>query len=948
MSNIHRWTEFEDWVEFYSSRQLAHIGDGRFQALVNFGGPGTAVAYQFYARTRKGAENVITKVDVDGVEFQPVNEVVPVKDTPADYSWVHLGYAKSNRIYRDVTFTAPDGLAGLDRICVLEITQRLESGEVERRIAHEDVPEPLSGVPLGGVGAGKIEFCRDGLFRNITINGNIDTPIWRTEGSFFAVRAECEGKSLGRIVGSDSLHGLTPMESVKYDGLYPGATLSTEDRYFPLSIDISATGIVIPHNVKDSSLPLALFRVTLTASEDEPVKASVAFSMENFLGRGGQVASLADRSAFDQGYYELWDERAGNSEQSWKDSGAQGLLFDSGVKEEKRSEGQYVLATDASVTSYLTGWRFGQSGDVWNKFVDTGMLPGSVVGSSTGEQTAGAIAVDVDLAAGESKDVLFAFAWYVPHFWQAAGQDYGHYYTNDFSSAAEVVLYGLKNFDRLERESADVPELIMNSDLPEWFARTLCNDAYTFSTVTWLTRDGRFAVNEGPTHMFGCMGTIDQKLYGSHYYTLFFPDLDRTELLDFVRSQGEDGSIQHDMGYGHLEQKGKGHHWPDLSSSLAILSLKHYQMTGDQEYIDEAYPVIVRALLEYQLGLDSDGDSIANISGVGNTFDSEKYEGTSSYIASLWLAALKSLEDLARRRGDTEVEKRCREVFEKARVNAIDELFNGRFFANYYDTTKKQLCPNSHISQVAGELFGRLCNLGNLYGDEYVRQATASMMELNYSPRFKIPTNEATPDGKMPYRSLWGWLPHLRVCLGAIPMYFGLVDEGLHALEQMDDAITEINNDNRWDLRLFYEPDTGKEHWGRFYMTAPATWYAYQALLGFTWDKPEGTLGLIPNLPDSMLPFQGPLFLPGFWAWMTADEDRENINLRILRKFDTGLSIRKLRLSPNPGVPLVTVDGKEVPVETLAPKSLGLETLYACDIDLDNADEINIERRFRG
>ncbi|HEY3416757.1 MAG TPA: GH116 family glycosyl-hydrolase, partial [Armatimonadota bacterium] len=669
MSSIKRWLEYEDWVEFLTTRELASLGDGNYEALVNFGGPGASTPYHFYARVKTGAEGVITGVAVEGVDFEPNGKPVAIQGTPSGFQWVYLGVAKSRRDYRRVTLTAPNGLTGLDRLCVVQIVQRLESGEIERRIARDGMPpEPLSGVPLGGVGAGKIELCRDGLFRNITINGNIDTPIWRSAGTFFAVRAESNGKALGRIIAADPLHGLAPVESLQFGGRYPQATLVANDRYFPVQVAVQATGTIIPRNIKDSALPAALFRVRVSADKEQPVKATVAFSLENFLGCGGSVARMQQRTTFDEGYYQVWEERAGNTERPWQDGPAQGLLFDSGEKEEQRTQGQYVLASSEPVTSRLMGWRFGDGDATWSRFVDTGHLPDAPAEPSQGEQTAGAIAVEVDLQAGETRDILFALTWYMPHFWQGNDIDYSHYYCNDFSSAAAVATYVLENFARLEEEAREVPDLLASSSLPGWLSRSLCNDAYTFSTVTWLTKDGRFAVNEGPSHMFGCMGTLDQKLYGSHYYSLFFPELDRTELLGFARAQAENGGIQHDLGYGHLEQTGRGHGWPDLSSSLTLLSLKHYQLTGDQAYIDEVYPCLVKALLTYQLGLDTDGDGIANISGVGNTFDAEKYEGTSSYLATLWLAALKALEELARRRGDQPVVEQCQACFARAKA----------------------------------------------------------------------------------------------------------------------------------------------------------------------------------------------------------------------------------------------------------------------------------------
>lgn len=944
MSNVRRWTECEDWVEFYSQRELTGVGSGRYAAVMNFGGPGAAVPYHFYARVRDGAEGTIAGVEIEAERFEPVNRTVAVKGTPPGFRWVHLGFVNMRRNYRRVTILAPKGLAGLDRLCVLEIPLRLESGEIERRIARDGLPpEPLSGVPLGGVGAGKIEFCRDGLFRNITINGNIDTPIARSAASFFAVQAMTDEGSLARIVASERLHGLAPMETLEFEGVYPRAILKARDRAFPLAVEIQATGTIIPRNVKDSSLPLALFRVRLTACAEKPVKVTVAFAMENFLGCGGSVAAVLGRGVWDEGFYDLWEERTGNGEQPWESGVGDGVRFVGGEKEEIRSQGEYVLASVDRVGARLIGWRPERPDEVWDCFADSGRFLDASALPSQGEVTAGAVAVDVALAAGETRDLRFALAWYVPRFWQAEGPDYSHYYCNNFASAGEIAQYGLTNFDRLEAEARQIPDLVQGSTLPSWLARSVCNDAYVFSTATWLTKDGRFAVNEGPTHMFGCMGTLDQKLYANHYYSLFFPELDRTELLGFVRSQGENGGIQHDLGYGHLEQKGQSCGWPDLSSALAILSLKHYQLTGDQAYLDEVYPCLVRALFDYQLGMDTDGDGIANISGVGNTFDAEKYEGTSCYLASLWLAALKALEQLAAQRGDAAVAARCRQCFEKAHASAIKELWNGEFFVNYYDSKNQRQCPNSHYSQVAGEFFARLCGLGPLYGDHYVRQALRSMLRLNYHPRLRFPTNEATPEGKMSCRFMWGWLPHARVYLAGTPMYFGMAEEGLRVLERLEHVVAVLNHDNRWDQRLFYEPDTGREHWGRFYMTAPATWYVYQTLLGYRWDQPQGTLSLLPNLPSALLPFAGPVFLPDWWGWLTVSHDGSSLGLKIIKTFKDGLTVRQINVRSRSGTLALTANGAVISV--MHGMSNGEEEPYKCSVDIRPELDLSLQWR---
>lgn len=929
MSGIQRRVEFEDWVEICEAGMFSRVDRGTYRTLVNFGGPGSAIDFHFYGRFEKGAERVVQGIEVEGVEFNKAWKPLAVPGTPSGVTWIHFGSVKTGRSYRQVSLRAPRGLFGLDCLCVAQIPLRMESGEIERQLQRRGLPpEPLSGVPLGGVGAGKIEFCRDGLFRNITVNGNIDTPVRRSESGFFALRCESGGEASTRIAAAERLHGLQPFESLAFEGVYPYAELRAKDRGFPLEAVIRASGVVIPHNVKDSSLPAALFRVSVTSRSDKPVTATVAFSMENFLGCGGAVApGIAVRKTFDEGYYEVWEERSGNRERPWGSEQAGGVEFTGGAKTEKRSDGTYVLATDGRVAGRLMGWRFTERSDTWLRFADTGTFPVSGGRPSLGERTAAALAVKIKLAPGETRDIRFVFAWFVPVFYQVPGIDYGHYYARHFSSAAEVARYCLKRFNRLEQASAELPELMLASSLPGWLTRSLCNDAYVFSTTTWLTRDGRFAVNEGPTHMFGCMGTLDQKLYANHYNSLFFPELDKTELLGFVRSQGEDGGVQHDLGYGHIEQKGRPHGWPDLSSALAILSLKHYLLTGDEAYINEAYPGVVKALLEYQVGMDSDGDGIANISGVGNTFDSEKYEGTSSYIATVWLAALRCLEHLAARRGDRATVKRCRSAFNKARASAVKELWNGEFFVNYYDSVRKRQCPTSHISQVAGEFFAKFLGFESLYGDTYVKSALKAMLRLNYPERFPMPTNEATVEGRMPTRFMWGWLPHCRTCLSGVPLYFGMAEEALDALKRMDDAITTVNHDNRWDQRLFYEPDTGRQHWGRFYMSAPATWYLYQALLGYRWVAPDGALEILPNLPDTLLPFEGPLFTPAFWAWLKVGPRGREMSLKIIRTFRAGVPLQRVRIARR-GTLTIKANGRKVKTSALA------DGWHACNLDL--------------
>ncbi|HPP30662.1 MAG TPA: hypothetical protein PLE69_07065, partial [bacterium] len=142
---------------------------------------------------------------------------------------------------------------------------------------------------------------------------------------------------------------------------------------------------------------------------------------------------------------------------------------------------------------------------------------------------------------------------------------------------------------------------------------------------------------------------------------------------------------------------------------------------------------------------------------------------------------------------------------------------------------------------------------------------------------------------------------------------------------------------------LFYEPDTGRQHWGRFYMTAPATWYVYQALLGYRVDKPEGLFEIIPNLPEILLPFNGPLFLPDIWMWLEVDKEKRCIRMKRLKKFTDKLIITRLHLPVWNGVLTVCTDGIYNEIEHIGTCYRG--EVYKCKINIAEITELLFQWR---
>lgn len=124
-----------------------------------------------------------------------------------------------------------------------------------------------SGVPLGGIGVGNVNFTPSGAFNRIGIN-NIHMPIKHSDGSFFSVWIDDnKDKKVFKLVQKDRIMGskMDGVEVVKYKGLFPFAELDFEDKELPIDIKIKAHSSLVPHNLKDSSLPVVWFTVELNS-----------------------------------------------------------------------------------------------------------------------------------------------------------------------------------------------------------------------------------------------------------------------------------------------------------------------------------------------------------------------------------------------------------------------------------------------------------------------------------------------------------------------------------------------------------------------------------------------------------------------------------------------------------------------------------------------------------
>lgn len=831
-----------------------------------------------------------------------------------------------------------------------------------------DTPRDEAGVPLGGIGAGKIEFCRNGRFTNITTNNNVEAPIvdgyarvplfprikegapgsvlenaLRRQsvnsveglpGGWLALHTETEGATLLKTAGRLAFRPLA-QERIVYLGRFPRARVQYLG-FSNLTLELQAFSGFDPldpaPDYRNSSLPLALFVFTLTNRDPVARVVSLAFSWQNLNGIGGYPMTLINTP----------DPTV---PQFRAEGGGEGIWFghEAASSADARVLGDYslrVMSPDVPVEiTHHCGWNAaGEGHEVWQPLSRDGRLD-----NRSGTSTAAALAARVRLAPGQTVRVVYSLAWFMPHLLAAETRwdtlvrassappapesrerrDYGHAYQHWFSDSWQVAGHGLAEWHEILRRISSWHGRLEASSLPELVVTGICNDLCALVCNTWYTREGHYAVNEAPTDMNGCFGTLDQRSVGCGAVALSFPVLNRSELAMFAADQvrvhddprrfgvhwnsdgghfdrplDRAGAILHDIGYDHLEGGRTGSqtwpslHWPELTSHFILQSYQYALWSGDREWLDARFPQMQRAL-EFQQRLDQDDDGVADLWGPGScTYDTELYPhfGASSYVTGLYLAALRVVIRLAEERGESAYARTLGERFARAQQVMERELFDEQrgYYICWRDTKSEHWggerahaprSTSSHISQLAGAWWADMLDLEPIVAPERRRRALAFIARHNVAGVPGSPADEYHLDGSamqsMSALAMGNYAAH---AIGA-----GLADEGWQAVCNIYRARYE-HDGCPWDATLQWSgPGNLQPQWGRWYMSHPASWFLLPALGGVWIDRLHHRLTLGPSWPaewGAQLRAL-PVFLPGLQLSVDAHRMAESFEVTV-------------------------------------------------------------------
>ncbi len=725
--------------------------------------------------------------------------------------------------------------------------------------------KPRSGLALGGIGTGWFELRKDGVFYNWNIFNNNphgtgeSFPLAEDSMLFFIVRYQEKGKNpqmkllqidQGYEVASIPSHyytfpWLTGVDEIEYEASFPFTRMTFRDKDMPVDVEMEAFSPFIPHNVKDSALPAAIFNFRVRSKTNNPVDVMLMATMRNGVGYDVPERLYASRLDEGRGY----------------------KLFESTCKMDKKASsfGQQVVASLNGQSSYYLGWEHRHP--YYEIVIRNPKLPNvddtagrNMTDKATGKQRAGArlfstIAFSKSFKGkGEAFDHSFVTSWYFPNLYsRETGRLEGHSYTNDFADAADVARYVIANQKRLTEQSRAFHDDFFDSTAPAFVLDQVNSQLNTFRTGSWLTKEGNFGIQEGmtPERPWGPLATIDVGMYGAISTAALQPELDKSMMKAHMRLRNEQtGSICHGIqrDFTQNDKREKVGHRLDLPSQYVIMALRGYFWTGDKEYLATIWPSVTEAL-EYVLrDRDPNGDLLPDMAGAMCTYDNFPMYGAASYVASQWLSALHCAIQAAHALGDEPAAQRYAEVLEKATPVFETKLWNGEFYRLYNDAggERGDLDEGCLTDQIIGQWANQMVGLDDLLDPARMRKALRTVMATNYQPDYGLLNCRWPGDAFLHDVDKDCWSDQANTCWSGVELahaslliYQGLVKQGLEVVRNVDDRYRKSG--------MYYD----HQEFGGHYYRPMSAWAVLNALLGLA--IREDFYRFDPRLTDASL-----------------------------------------------------------------------------------------------
>jgi len=489
------------------------------------------------------------------------------------------------------------------------------------------------------------------------------------------------------------------------------------------------------------------------------------------------------------------------------------------------------------------------------------------------------LAPAIELEPNARHTFTFVLAWHFPNHAQ------GHEYAGRFDNATEVAHYVLDNHDRLAGDTKEWHETFYeDSTLPRWLLFRLHSTVSNLATGTcqWW-RNGRFWAWEG---VGCCAGTCTHVWNYAHAPARLFPELERSarQMQDFGEGFDEERGL---VGF-----RSNRAYAADGQCGTILKAYREHLCSADRSFLRRNWSRIRKAL-EFSIQQDENNDGLIENS-QHNTYDIN-FMGPNTFVGSLYLAALRAGEEMAREMGDVQFAQRCQRIFESGSRLSVERLWDGEYFIQIVDLRKHpkyQYAKGCLSDQLFGQGWAHQLGLGYIYPAKNVRETLGSVWKYNWAPDVG-PYNEA----HAPER--WFALPGepgLFTCTWPKSAH---IKEGVRYRSEIWTGIEyQVAGHMVWENMLTealaiccgiqerYHPAQhnpfNEVECGDHYARAMASWGVYTALAGFEYHGPKGHIGFAPRItPEN---FRAAFTAAEGWGTFiqtrTASLQQERIDLR--------------------------------------------------------------------
>jgi non-lysosomal glucosylceramidase len=624
------------------------------------------------------------------------------------------------------------------------------------------------GAPVGGFGSGTFSRTYRGDFARWHMQGGVH-KYQIVDGNQFAMFQKSEGGAEGvaqvLTANHPKDHSLSswkwdyPVGAGDYGALYPKAWFDYRWDKFPAHIVLEQFSPVLPDNYKESSYPVAVYRWHAENPTKKRVTVSVLLSWENMLG-WFRTFSRDLSGGINAGNFNRHTSETLGAAGTMK-----GVIFDRNHigPVQEAWDGQWTIAALESpgveVTYVTTFAPAGDGKEVWEGFSKDGRLSNSDNSwTSTGESLAGAIAVRFTLEPGEKRVIPMIIAWDQPIVQFGAGRKWNRRYTDFYGTSGmnswAIARDGLKNAAAWsDAINAWQAPYVNDEAKPLWYRGMLFNEIYVLADGgSFWGRPVGSDPKLPPVYSFmECYDypfyeTLDVRFYGSMPLIKFWPDIEKGVMREFADTVTHEynekmvwiwksiesgsatfkirkakGAVPHDLGVPEEDpfmqinqfswQDTNG--WKDLNPKFVLMVYRDFVLTGgkDKEFLRYTWPAIQEALA-YLLKYDKNGDGLPENEGYPDqTYDTWVVRGESAYSGGLWLAALRSAEEIAKQLGDSAAATQYHDLFTKGQASYVKKLWNGEYFR--YDTNSEYR-DNIQADQLAGQWYANMTGLGDI------------------------------------------------------------------------------------------------------------------------------------------------------------------------------------------------------------------------------------------